>query len=309
MNMSSVDLNLLTVFEALMRERSVSAAAHRLGVRQPAASHALARLRTLFGDELFRRQGRIMTPTARALALAEPISRALAAAREALEPAAPFDPATSRRVFSISGGDYALSAVLPGLMADVRRAAPNLDLRFRFVEKPQIERLLDDGVLDLALGVFPGLPKRFDDHSVFEERFVCVARHDHPALSAGFGPADYADAPHLLVTERGDEIGVVDAALARAGLTRRIALTVPSVLIVRRLLRETDLIATIGERVARGFSNDPALRIVSPPVLLAPWRLQLIRRRRTQPDAGLAWIIERILDVGRAPWNQGPEGP
>jgi DNA-binding transcriptional LysR family regulator len=299
MNISEIDLNLLTAFEALMQERSVSAAAVRLGVGQPAASHALARLRDQFGDELFIRRGRAMAPTPRAIALADPIDRALAAAREALEPVAAFDPALSRRLFTLSGGDYALSTILPGLLGIVRHVAPDVDLRFRFIEKNLIVKLLDEGTLDLALGVFPNPPKRFDIRPVFEERFVCVARGDHPAFAAGLHVEDYAGAPHLLVTERGDDFGAVDEALATVGLTRRVALTVPSVLVVRRLLTNSDLIATIGERAASGFAGDPAIRVERPPIALAPWRLQLLSRRRVQPDAGLDWLVSCILEAAQ----------
>jgi DNA-binding transcriptional LysR family regulator len=300
MNMADVDLNLLTAFEALMRERSVGGAALRLGVGQPAASHALARLRVLFADELLRRQGRVMVPTPRALALAEPIGRALAAAREALEPVAAFDPATARRVFTLSGGDYVLSTIAPGLIAAVRGGAPNVDLRFRFVEKTQIEKLLDEGVIDLALGVFPNPAKRFEMRQIFEEHFVCVARRDHPVFQGGLDLAGYAAAPHLLVTERGDDFGAVDEALARVGLTRRIALTVPSVLAVRRLLLGSDLIATIGERVAGGFAQEPRLALAATPLALPPWKLSLLSRRGPQPDAGLTWLIGLILRTGAA---------
>ncbi len=298
--MADVDLNLLTAFEALMRERSVGGAAVRLGVGQPAASHALARLRILFADELLRRQGRTMVPTPRALALAEPIGRALAAAREALEPVAAFDPATDRRVFTLSGGDYVLSTIVPGLIAAIRRGAPNVDLRFRFIEKTLIERLLDEGVIDLALGVFPNAAKRFDARLIFEERFVCVARRDHPAFDGGLDLAGYAAAPHLLVTERGDDFGAVDEALAGVGLTRRIALTVPSVLAVRRLLLGSDLIATIGERVAGGFSQEPLLALAPAPLAIPPWKLSMLSRRAPQRDAGLAWLASLILQAGSA---------
>jgi DNA-binding transcriptional LysR family regulator len=305
MNINEFDLNLLAAFEALMRERSVSAAALRLGVGQPAASHALARLRSLFDDELFVRQGRAMAPTARAIALSEPIDRALAAAREALEPVAGFDPATARRVFTISGGDYALSTVLPGLLARVRQAAPNVDLRFRFVEKNLVEKLLDDGSLDLALGVFPGAQKRFEMRPVFEERFVCVGRRDHPAFAAGLSIGDYAGAAHLLVTERGDDFGAVDEALAEVGLRRRIAVTVPSVLVIGRVLPNSDLIATIGERIANGLARDAGLVVAPPPVSLAPWRLQLLSRRRARRDAGLDWLVAHILHADRVPVARG----
>jgi DNA-binding transcriptional LysR family regulator len=305
MNMSGFDLNLLIAFDALKQELSVSGAAARLRIGQPAASHALSRLRAQFGDELFTRQGRTMVPTARAIALWEPIGRALAAARESLEPVTPFDPASSRRTFTLSGGDYAMSTVLPGLMALLRKSAPNVDLRFRFIEKGQVEKCLDDGTLDLALGVFPDAAKRFEARQVFEERFVCVARGDHPVFADGLSLQAYADASHLLVTERGDDFGAVDEALASVGMRRRIVLTVPSVLVVRRLLLASDLIATIGERIALGLGADPALVAARPPVAMPSWRLQLLTRRRKPEDSGLRWLISNILHVGNSP-EAGP---
>ena len=213
---------------------------------------------------------------------------------------AAFDPATARRVFTLSGGDYVLSTIAPGLIAAVRGGAPNVDLRFRFVEKTQIEKLLDEGVIDLALGVFPNPAKRFEMRQIFEEHFVCVARRDHPVFQGGLDLAGYAAAPHLLVTERGDDFGAVDEALARVGLTRRIALTVPSVLAVRRLLLGSDLIATIGERVAGGFAQEPRLALAATPLALPPWKLSLLSRRGPQPDAGLTWLIGLILRTGAA---------
>jgi DNA-binding transcriptional LysR family regulator len=304
-NMGALDLNLLVAFEALMQERSVSGAATRLGLGQPAASHALARLRAQFDDELFTRQGRTMVPTARAIALADPIGRALAAAREALQPASPFDPATSRRTFTLSGGDFAMSTILPGLIAALRTTAPNVDLRFRFLEKDQVEKRLDDGTLDLALGVFPAAAKRFETRQVLQERFVCVARREHPVFAGSFSAQAYAAAPHLLVTERGDDVGVVDEALAALGLRRRIVLAAPSVLMVRRLVRGSDLVATIGARVAAGFAGDPELRVAPPPLDLSAWRLQLLIRRARPLDSGLAWLISQILAVS----TSEPAGP
>ena len=294
-HLKDIDLNLLTAFDAMMSERSVGRAALRLGIGQPAASHALARLRTLLDDELFRRDGRTMVPTERALEIAEPISRALAAAREALEPPASFDPSRSTRKFTLSGGDYALSVALPALLPLVRRHAPGIDLRFRFVEKDLALTLLDDGRLDLALSVYPNAPKRYEAVTVFEEHFVCVARRDHPAMANGLTLDGYASALHVLVTERGDERGAVDEALARVNRERRIALTVPSVLVLHRLLVETDLVATIGARVAQTFSQDPRLTMTSPPVATPVWRMQALRLRRSRPDPGLNWLIEQIV--------------
>jgi len=293
MNISDADLNLLTVFEALMAERSVSRAAARLGIGQPSASHALSRLRLLFRDDLLRREGRSMVPTPRALLLADPIGRALAAAREAITPPQEFHPLTSNRVFRVSGGDYALSTRLPGLMARLRRSAPSVDLRFRFVEKDRLPALLDDGTLDLALGVFPNAPKRCEVIAVCDEYFVCLLRAGHPALADGLSVVSYAAAPHVLVTERGDEFGAVDEVLGRRALARRIALTVPSVLVLLRLLRESDLICTLGARAAAMLAEDPALVVARLPVDVPAWRLQVLRARRV--DAGVDWLVAEIL--------------
>ena len=272
MDLKRVDLNLLVAFEALMEGRSVTGAAARLGVSQPAMSSTLQRLRTLFGDQLFVRSGRGMLPTARAEALAAPIAEALARLRVALEPVGPFNARSSTRVFHVSGGDYAAMVILPRLAANVAEEAPSVDLRFRFVEKDQVYGLLDTGEIDLALRVFPEAPKRLAMQALFEERFVCVADRNNPGLAGGMTLAVFAALPHLLVTERGDAVGAVDEALGRQGLRRRIALTIPHVLVVPTVLPGSPMIATVGARVARGFSEPGHLVMHEPPVAMAAWR-------------------------------------
>jgi DNA-binding transcriptional LysR family regulator len=298
-NIRKVDLNLLKAFEALFAERNVGRAAGRLGIGQPATSNALARLRATFGDELFRRDGRTMVPTPLAVELAEPIGRALEAAREALRPRTLPAPASLRRKFNISGGDYASMTILPPLLRRLRVQAPLVDLRLRFIEKDRAFDLLDAGELDLAIGVFPKVPKRLRSTTIFEERFRCVLHTDHPALREPMTPASYAALPHLLVTERGDEYGAVDDALAALGLSRRIVLTVPSVLAARRLVLESDLIATVGERLARLFAQDSTISVFAPPVDLAPWRMSVLWPLRARKDKALTWLIARILESGR----------
>lgn len=299
MNTQAFDLNLMLAFEALYLERSVSRAAARLDIGQPAMSNALARLRTLFVDDLFVREGRTMAPTPRALEVAPLVSSALASIRDAVQGAATFEPATARRTFHVCGGDYALMALLPGLMDRLRRDAPDVDLRFRFIEKGAVFDALDDGTVDLALGVYPSTPKRFECLKVFDERFACLIRTDHPVLRRGLTIERYADLAHVLVTERGDQRGAIDDALQALGLKRRIVLTVPSVLVVRRLLVDTDLVATVGERVGASFASDPRLVVCDPPLALPRWTLSLLRVRRRRNDAGLRWLSDLILGVGR----------
>jgi DNA-binding transcriptional LysR family regulator len=298
MDLQRIDLNLMVAFEALMAERSVSGAAQRLGVSQPAMSGTLGRLRSLFDDALFVRSGRVMLPTVRALSLEVQVAQALTQLRAALEPQAPFNPATSRRVFTVSGGDYATMVILPHLAACLAEEAPGVDLRFRFVEKNDIFDLLDTDALDLALGVFPNPPKRLALQALFDEKFVSIARRAHPGLCNGMTLDAFAALPHLLVTERGDATGAVDEVLAREGRDRRIALTVPHVLVVPSVLAKSDLIATVGERVARLFAGAASLTVYDTPVVMPPWRLSMLWSRQKAGDSGLSWLQGVLARIG-----------
>ncbi|MGD0103992.1 MAG: LysR family transcriptional regulator [Rhodopila sp.] len=298
MDLQRIDLNLMVAFEALMAARSVSAAATRMGVSQPAMSGTLGRLRSLFDDELFVRSGRDMLPTVRAIQLEAQVSQALAQLRTALEPQAPFNPRNSRRVFQVSGGDYATMVILPRLAAFLAEEAPSVDLRFRFVEKDVTFELLDTDRLDLALGVFPDPPKRLGLKPLFDERFVCVARQNHPDLCNGLSLEAFVALPHVLVTERGDQIGAVDEALARLGLARRVALTVPHVLVVRSVLPSSNLIATVGARAGRLFAQAAPLTVYDAPVALPPWRMSMLWSRQKAGDPGLTWLRTTLYRIG-----------
>jgi DNA-binding transcriptional LysR family regulator len=298
MDLQRIDLNLMVAFEALMAERSVSGAAIRLGVSQPAMSSTLARLRSLFDDELFVRSGRAMLPTVRATQLEAQVAQALAQLRAALEPQAPFNSATSRRVFNVSGGDYATMVILPHLAARLAEEAPSVDLRFRFVEKDTAIDLLDADALDLALGVFPNPPKRMGLWTLFDEHFVSVARRDHPGLRDGMTLEAFAALPHLLVTERGDAVGAVDEALARLGLERRVAMTVPHVLVVSSVLPSSDMIATVGARAARLLAQVAPLAVYDTPVAMPPWRMSMLWSRQKTGDPGLAWLRGVLSGIG-----------
>lgn len=297
MDLTRIDLNLMVAFEALMADRSVSAAAVRLGVSQPAMSSTLARLRGLFGDPLFVRSGRAMLPTVRALQLAGPVGQALDQLRAALEPPDGFDPARSRRSFTLSGGDYAAMVLLPRLTARLRAAAPGVDLRFRFVEKDQTFDLLEAEGLDLALGVYPDPPKRLALQPLLAETFVCIACRGNPALRGGMTLAAYAALPHLLITERADATGVVDEALRRQGLQRRVALTVPHVLVVPAVLPSSGMVATVGGRAGRMFAAAGRLLLHDVPVALPSWQLSMLWTRQRDGDPGLAWLRRMLAEV------------
>ncbi len=292
--MKRYDLNLLAALDALLSEPSVSAAARRLGIGQPAMSAALARLRVLLDDPVLVRTARGMEPTARARALAMPLRQTLSELRALIDPIDTFDPKTSRRVFRISGGDYAGMTVLPGLIAGLQRDAPGISIRFRYVEKDAIVPMLDRDELDLALAVVAALPGRFKTAPLVEESFVCAVRAGHPILVSEKTPQRFAEADHLLVTERGDDHGCLDELLERDGLSRRIALTVPSAALVAGVLRSSDLIATIGRRAARHIAADRSIVLFEPPYTPPAWTMSLIWADRNANDQGLSWFRERL---------------
>src|SRR4051794_30886102 len=253
-NLAGFNLNLLLVFEALFIERSVSRAARRIGLTQPSLSNALSRLRILVHDDLFVRTPQGMRPTSRALELASPIEKALNQIRMALNASESFDPAITTRQFSIGASDnvdYSLSVGFPAFY----RAAPYA--QFNIVDAIGAESafsMLDSGTIEIAVGLFRSLPKRFNSTFLYSERYVCVARRDHPDLADGLTLEEFVMLPHLAITRA--SVGIVDAALAERGLVRRIALQIPSFALVPHMLAGTNLLAVVGERIARDFTNN-----------------------------------------------------
>jgi len=292
--MKRYDLNLLSALDALLSETSVSGAARRLGVGQPAMSATLARLRVLFGDPILVRTPKGMEATPRAKALAVPLRQTLAELRALLEPPAAFDPQTSQRTFRISGGDYVGMTVLPPLIGDLHRHAPGVDIRFRYVEKDDMPQRLDRDELDLGLSVVGALPPRFRSEPLIEESFVCAARVGHPILEGPLTPRRFADADHLLVTERGDDRGCMDVLLERDGLSRRVALTVPSAALVAGALIRSDLVATIARRAGHHIAEPGHITLFDPPYDAPTWTMSMVWADRNTHDPGLTWLRDRI---------------
>ncbi len=286
------DLNLLVVFEALVAERSVSQAARRVGLTQPAVSNALSRLRTLVHDDLFVRTPQEMRPTSRALELAGPIGVALQQIRTALSPLERFDPTTTRRHFAIGASDnvdYALAAGFPAFY----QAAPQAG--FNFIEAGGFGSaisMLDAGSIDIAVGRFPSPPKRLDSALLYSERYVCVARRGHPELAAGLTLEKFLALPHLSITR--DTARIVDAALAERDVARRIAVQVPFFALVPHMLEGSDLLAVVGERIGRDFSRRASLECHAVPLDLRPWEVSAAWIRQTNPDEGVFWLLSML---------------
>jgi DNA-binding transcriptional LysR family regulator len=284
------DLNLLAAFDSLYQARSVTVAAARHGIGQPAMSAQLARLRRLYADELFVRVGSGLQPTPKAEAIAPGIAAALASLRASLADAAPFQPATATRRFSIAASDYATLAVLPPLVAALRQQAPGVRLRVLSFTKAEAGALLDRDEVDLVLGTFRDPPPRAVATPLLRERFIGIARHGHPALRDGAVTLQaYLSHPHALFTIGADLQGEIDAVLARSGRSRQVVLGVAHLLTLPALLAGTDLLAAVPSRLAPALAAGMVATFALP-VPTETWRLTMLWNPATRRDPARAWL-------------------
>lgn len=295
MDLGDIDLNLLVVFDRLMRERSVSRSADSLGLSQPAISNALRRLRTLLGDELFLRTPAGMAPTPYALQLAEPVAQALDTLHGALNVRASFDPTGSERRFTAAMTDVGETYFLPVLMELLAREAPGVTLRCLTVVEPDLREAMAAGRVDLALGSLPQLQAGFFQQALFRQRYVLLMRQGHPlARARQITAALFRQAQHVQVESIGTAHQRVEESLARLGIRRAVCLTVPHYVALGHVLAGTDLVATVPERFADRVTGP--LQLVSRPLTLRLptsticqyWHAHLHR------DPGHQWLRELI---------------
>jgi DNA-binding transcriptional LysR family regulator len=297
MNLRGFDLNLLLAFEALADTGSVSQAARRLGIGQPAMSAALARLRRLTGDRLFERTGGRMEPTARATALKPGITAGLAQLRMTLAAGVDFDPATATRTFTLASTDYTTAVILPPLAALLQDHGPRIDLRFSSYDKQDVPELVARGEVDLAIGVFEPLPPDAVRTQLWTERFVGVARKDHPVLQ-NLTPETYAAANHALISVRRDARGRIDQELEALGLHRRIAVVLPHMLALQPVLLVSDLIATLPARIAASFRRH-GLETFELPITTRSWAVEMLWRPSARTDQANRWLRHAISQAAK----------
>lgn len=303
-DLSRADLNLLVLFETVMRERHVGRSAEALSLSPSAVSHGLSRLRAMLNDPLFIKTPRGVTPTERAIALDAPIAEILARVRSVVSTSAPFDARATKRTFTIGAPDGVSAVFLGPLMARLRREAPGVDVRVRQLLPRQGEAgsemawrdafaELDARAMDLAVMPIGAAPPRFGTRLLFSEEFVIAGRAGNawfkkPTLAA------FCKASHLVVSNSGDPKGFVDAVLADRGLERRVALTAPNFMLALALLTETDLIAAIPRRFFELHGKRFKLESAKPPLPFPRFALNMIAPKPALQDAGLAWLVETL---------------
>lgn len=300
MHTPDFDLSLLPVLDALLREGTVSAAADRLGMAQPAVSKHLRRLRDYFGDPLFVRSGQRMLPTPKALSLAPVTARMMEAAREHLVPAAGFDSATATRVFTLAMTDVAELVFLPTLLPRLRAAAPQVRLKITQVLPRDLREALEQRDVDLALGSMRLSDEGLFQQQLFRHPLACIATPGHPRFRNGLDQKAFEACGHIGIQPPGLDEDIFDWALQEHGIQRRFVMNTPSFMVLPMLIQHSDLIATVPQRLADVFSAYGAIQAWPLPVPVAPLALRQTWHARFHQDAANMWLRQLIFTTFRS---------
>ncbi len=296
-NLRSLDLNLLVVFDALVEERGVRRAGERIGLSQSATSHALDRLRKLLGDEILVRTTSGMEPTPRALALASPLRLALQDIQTALTPEH-FVPGQAQGDVNISVETHETIVALPQLVDEVRAEAPLLVINVRSGSVSEILDSIDQGRTDIALGFFDGLPDRFMTCRLLSDEYVCMMRPGHPLAKAPLTIDSYCQASHLLVSMSGASEDFIDLALAKLDLQRKITMRLPQGLAAVIALSRSDMVTTLTRGAARALAQSSTLVARELPFESPRVEFRLVWSRRMQNSPAHRWVRQKFVAIG-----------
>ena len=297
MELKDIDLNLLVIFNQLLVEKKVSKVAENLGLGQPAVSNALARLRKLFGDELFLRTSTGMQPTPFADQLAESIGYALSMIHGAVNARDSFDPATSQRSFTIGMTDIGEIYFLPILMKQLQKIAPGISISTVRNTAINLKDAMEAGQIDLAIGLLPQLKAGFFQQRLFMQRYVCMFRKGHALSGKKLSLPNFFGADHVAIISAGTGHGQVDEILDAASPRRKIKLHVPHFVAVGHILQSTDLIATVPERMAERMAKPFGLNYVEHPVKLPQIAINLFWHAKYHKDTANQWIRSTMFEL------------
>jgi DNA-binding transcriptional LysR family regulator len=296
--LGALDLNLLVVFDAVMQERNVTRAGQRLGLSQPAMSHALSRLRHMLKDDLFIRSPKGMLPTPRAEQLAVPVRTALDGLQQSLEPTQ-FDPSKAARRFRIAVDNYSAVVLVGILAARIGKIAPKVLLECQPSGTLKILDLLDRGELDLAIGPHSEPGERFSYQMLLQDEFVVVLRKNHSATSIPeLAIEQFADLPHLEISSARHSTDFIDQALAQRKLARRIALRAPFLSAVR-ILVSSDMVSVLPQRVAEELVRYRPLTIRMLPFSSPIIKTAMIWPRWLDNQPAHGWLRDAVARVSR----------
>lgn len=297
MELSDIDLNQLVLFQQLMVERRVSKVAENLGLSQPAVSNSLAKLRRLFGDDLFVRIPTGMMPTPFAEQLAEPIGYALGMIHSGLNQHSRFDPANAKRSVTIGMTDIGEIVFLPGLVERLRQEAPGVSISTVRTTATNLREDMEAGKVDLAIGPLPQLKAGFFQRRLFSQSYVCLFRKGHFLDREGLSLEDFRAAEHLVIVSAGTGHDKVDELIRRAGVERSVRLTVPHFVSVGHLLRSTDMVATVTERLAHSLVDPFELTFRPHPIDLPEVGINVFWHAKVHRSPAHQWLRGVVFDL------------
>lgn len=313
MELARINTNLLVALDLLLTEENVARAADRHGVTPSAMSHSLRALRELFGDPLLVKTRDGMRATAFAQSLSAPLRRALRDLERAVSDGARFDPSTAERAFVVCAPDFLSTFLMPHVAAVLAEHAPKVEVEIRPVRRQGTALLLRDaaalaeGTIDLVVAAMLDELPELRIEALYEERFVCIVRKGHPlARRKRVDLESYAATPQLLITitdERSPTM--VDAELARHGLTRRVALRTRYFMAAPLIVANSDLMATCPYQLARYFAARAPIAILEPPVALAKYSEYVAWHARYDADPGLVWLRGVLAEAAREALQRG----
>jgi DNA-binding transcriptional LysR family regulator len=297
MELSDIDLNQLVVFQQLIQERRVSRVAENLGLTQPAVSNTLAKLRRTFDDELFVRTPQGMLPTPFAEQLAEPVGYALGMIHSGLNQRARFDPTKVKRTVTIGMTDIGEIVFLPTLVERLRREAPGIRLQTVRTSATSLRDDMESGKVDLAVGPLPQLKAGFFQRCLFTQRYVCLFRKGHPLERERLTLSEFQTAEHLAIVSAGTGHDRTDTLMRQAGIERVTRLTVPHFVSVGHILRRSDLVATVTERLAESLTEPFGLVSRPHPFTLPPVAINVFWHAKVHRSPAHKWLRALFFDL------------
>lgn len=294
-----IDLHLIKVLHTVLSERSVSRAAVRLGMHQPAVSSALKRLRGIAGDPLLVRSGSHMVPTEAGLRMLEPAAHILRSAETLFSDARGFDPATSQHTFSLAASDYLDPLFLPQLVAQVKQAAPLCPIEIHSLSgQSDYRHRLAQGEVDVVIANWPQPAGDLHLGRLFGDEVVCLVSHNHPAVRRGWTAADWLTAEHIapMPTHPGAR-GVIDDHLAEQGLTRHISTRCAHFGLIPAMVASSLLVLTTGRQYCERFAGHLPVSILVPPIAFPRLMYYQLWHPRTHHSSAARWLREQIKSV------------
>ena len=294
--LKNIDLRLVSLVGELNRTRSVSAAAQKLSLSQSTVSMALARLRKHFDDPLFVRTSIGMEPTPRGAELIEVMKHAEFYMHQALEHRSVFDPLKTTHAFQLCSTDIAQLTLLPTLMKRLRHCGPSMTVTLQNISGRTYTQL-ESGEVDLAVGFIPPMGAGFCGQRLFQDRFVCALRSDHPRVDKSLAVDQFERESHVAVTTSGTGHSTVEETIETNRIRRNVGLRVTSFTGLGPILAHTDLIAILPEQLGVFFAQAGGIKLVELPFDIPPYHIYQLGHERLRHDPANRWFRKLIAEL------------